>query len=77
MEREDRGAFNEIVELASAPISQIITPPGESGFIPYPVAATPHIRDQVPLYESFTYRPMPFTLGELEAPTTTQTLTLP
>ena len=77
MEREDRGAFNEIVELAATPISQIITPPGESGFIPYPVAPGPHVRDQVPFYESFTYRPMPFSLAELETPTTTQTLILP
>ncbi len=79
IEREDRGSFNELIELGPTLMSQIIMPPGESGFIPFPVPASapPHMRDQAPLYEAFTYRPMPFALGDLEGPTTTQTLTLP
>jgi len=32
-------------------------------------ALGPHVRDQMPLYEAFTHRPMPFTLAELETPT--------
>ena len=79
MEREDRGSFNEVIEMAPTPVGQIIVPPGESGFIPSPIPASPppHLRDQLPLYESFSYRPMPFAPGDLEGPTTTETLTLP
>lgn len=79
IEREDRGSFNELIELAPTPISQIIMPPGQSGFIPIPrpPVAPVHMRDQLGLYESFTYRPMPFAPGDLEGPTTSQTLTLP
>lgn len=79
IEREDRGSFNEVLEMAPAPIGQIIVPPGESGFLPLPLPASPppHLRDQVADYEAFVYRPMPFALADLEGPTTTEVLTLP
>jgi hypothetical protein len=74
----DPGSFNEVIEMAPTPVGQIIVPPGESGFIPFPIPASPpqHLRDQLPLYESFSYRPMPFAPGDLEGPTTTETLPL-
>ncbi|HLK10203.1 MAG TPA: penicillin acylase family protein [Candidatus Binatia bacterium] len=79
IEREDRGSFNEVLEMDATPVGQIIVPPGESGFLPLPLPASPppHLRDQVADYESFTYRPMPFALGDLEGPTTSEVLTLP
>jgi len=67
-----------VIEIAPTPVGQIIVPPGESGFIPFPIPASPppHLRDQLPLYESFSYRPMPFAPGDLEGLTTTETLPL-
>jgi hypothetical protein len=35
------------------------------------------LRDQLALYESFGFHGLPFAPGDLEGPTTTQTLTLP
>jgi penicillin amidase len=79
MERENRGSFNEVIELADTPISQIIMPPGESAFIPFPppLSAPVHMRDQLAPYQAFTYRNMPFCLACLDGPTTTETITLP
>ena len=80
IEREDRGTMNEVIELTPTLSSEIIVPPGETGFIPgppAPVQPPPHLRDQVPVYESFQYHSLPFTQAELEAPTTTQTITVP
>lgn len=77
MERENRGTFNEIIELSPTPTGQIIVPPGNSGYISSAFVESPHLRDQLPLYEAFQYRPLPFALTDLEGPTTTETLTLP
>src|SRR5262249_36873822 len=91
IEREDRGTMNEGSELTPTPSSEVIArtptlssestvPPGERGFIPgppAPVQPPPPLRDQVPVYESFQYHSLPFTQAELEAPTTTQTITVP
>jgi penicillin amidase len=78
IEREDRGTMNEIIELTPTLSSQIIVPPGNSGYIqPSLFPEPPHLRDQVALYESFQYRSLPFTPAELEGPTASQTITLP
>ncbi len=78
IEREDRGTMNEVIELAPTLAAEIIVPPGETGHIPVTaMSEPPHLRDQVPVYESFQYHSLPFTPGELEGPTTTQTITVP
>ena len=77
MERENRGTFNEIIELSPTPTGQIIVPPGNSGYISPADVESPHLRDQLSLYEAFQYRPLPFAPSDLETPTTTETLTLP
>lgn len=77
MERENRGTFNEVIELSATPTGRIIVPSGNSGFIPATFVEPPHLRDQLPLYEAFQFRLMPFALSDLEGPTTTETLTLP
>lgn len=77
MERENRGTFNEIIELSPTITGQIIVPPGNSGYISPADVESPHLRDQLSLYEAFQYRPLPFAPSDLETPTTTETLTLP
>ena len=78
IEREDRGTMNEVIELAPTLAAEIIVPPGETGHIPVTAMSEPaHLRDQVPVYESFQYHSLPFTPGELEGPTTTQAITVP
>jgi penicillin amidase len=77
MERENRGTFNEIIELSTPPSGRIIVPAGNSGYISPDFVESPHLRDQLPLYEAFQYRTMPFAPTDLEGPTTTTTLTLP
>jgi len=77
MERENRGTFNEILELSATPSGRIIVPPGNSAYISPDLVESPHLRDQLGLYEAFQYRKMPFALTDLEGPTTTETLTLP
>jgi hypothetical protein len=70
--------MNEVIELTATVSGRIIVPPGETAHIP--VAAMPepaHLRDQLALYESFGFHGLPFAPGDLEGPTTTQTLTLP
>jgi penicillin amidase len=72
MERENRGSFNLVVDLGSPVRGEIIVPPGESGSFTIDDVGhePPHLRDQLPLYESFGYRRQPFTRDELEAPIT-------
>ncbi|HKA28833.1 MAG TPA: hypothetical protein VKH82_05625 [Candidatus Binatia bacterium] len=70
--------MNEVIELTPTLASQIVVPPGNSGYIqPSLFPEPPHLRDQVALYESFQYHSLPFTQAELEGPTTSQTITLP
>jgi penicillin amidase len=72
MERENRGSFNLVVHLGSPVEGEIVVPPGESGSFTLADVGNepPHLRDQLPLYESFGYRRQPFTRDELEAPIT-------
>jgi penicillin amidase len=75
MERENRGSFNLVVDLGSPVRGEIVVPPGESGsFTALDVIEPPHLRDQLPLYESFGYRRQPFAPGELEPPVTAKTI---
>jgi penicillin amidase len=76
--REDRGAFNLLVELGHPVRGQIIVPPGESGtFTASDLQHEPaHLRDQLPLYEAFQYREQPFTPGALEPPVDREVVTI-
>ncbi len=75
MERENRGSFNLVVDLGAPVRGEIVVPPGESGTVTASdVDEPPHLRDQLPLYESFGYRRQPFAPGELEPPVTAKTI---
>ncbi len=67
----NRGTYNHIAELRPAadgfPLGQSVIPPGQSGFVPYTGFPSPHAYDQVPLYASWTYKPMWLTRAEVEA----------
>jgi hypothetical protein len=78
-ERQNRGSFNLLIEPGVPGGGQIIVPPGQSGALPTGAISTepPHLRDQLPLYEAFTYRRMADTRADVEAPTTLITLVLP
>ena len=68
----------KLIELLPTVASQIVVPPGNSGYIPPTLTPEPpHLRDQVALYEAFQYHALPFVPAELEGPTTTQTITVP
>jgi len=79
MERENRGSYNLLVEVGAPAGGQIIVPPGESGALPVGALAAepPHLRDQLRLYESFTYRRIPDARADIEPPLRTRTLDVP
>jgi penicillin G amidase len=79
MERENRGSYNLLVELGAPGGGQIIVPPGESGALPIGslLPEPPHLRDQLRLFESFTYRRIPDARADIEAPLQTRTLDVP
>ncbi len=67
----NRGTYNHIAELRPAtdgfPLGESVIPPGQSGFVAYTGFPSPHAYDQVPLYASWTYKPMWLTRAEVEA----------
>jgi penicillin amidase len=65
----NRGTYNQIVEMVAdgLPNAKNVIPPGQSGFLQFPGLPSPHVADQVPLYATWTYKPMLFTLEALEA----------
>lgn len=70
--------MNQLIELLPTVASQIVVPPGNSGYIPPSLTPEPpHLRDQVALYEAFQYHALPFVPAELEGRTTTQTIAVP
>jgi penicillin amidase len=71
----NRGTYNQIVEMragGSLPNAMNVIPPGQSGFVAFPAIADPHVADQVPLYASWTYKPMRFTRPGVESVKTWQ-----
>jgi hypothetical protein len=74
VERANRGAVNFIVEPGRA--AAVVVPPGNSGHIPPGGFGAQNLYDQLPLYESFRYRPWQLTGEPLEEPTVTETLPL-
>jgi len=79
MPRENRGSFNLLIELGPSFAGRIIVPPGESGALPAGGIASepPHLRDQLPLYQSFAYRRIPASRAAIAAPSVTRTLVVP
>ena len=66
----NRGTYNQIVEMrggGSFPNAMNVIPPGQSGLVLYPGVANPHVADQVPLYASWTYKPIRLTRAAIEA----------
>ena len=72
----NRGTYNQIAEMVAGgvPDAMNVIPPGQSGFVQYPGIPTAHAYDQVPLYASWTYKPMLFTLAAVEAVETSRTV---
>lgn len=70
----NRGTYNQIAEMprekgkASLPPHAVnVIPPGQSGFISLSNRANPpHTLDQLPLYESWTYKPLRFSYRNIE-----------
>jgi len=77
MHNMNRGTYNQIVEMiqrgrrncwgTTTPNAMNVIPPGQSGFMNYLGQPHPHAYDQLPLYESWTYKPMLFTKGDIYA----------
>jgi len=65
----NRGTYNQITEMVpgGVPNAMNVIPPGQSGFLEYPGIPSPYAYDQVPLYASWTYKPMLFALAAVEA----------
>ena len=72
VEHANRGAVNFVVEPGGA--AGVVVPPGNSGHIPPGGFGAEHLYDQLPLYESFRYRPWRRTGEPLEEPTVVETL---
>jgi len=69
----NRGTYNHIAELPlkvlwwyPKPIAFNVIPPGQSGFLNY-LYQYNHAYDQLPLYETWTYKPIRFGLGPNQA----------
>jgi penicillin amidase len=70
----NRGTYNQIAEMLSEglPNAKNVIPPGQSGLVLLPGIPSPYVADQVPLYASWTYKPMLFTREAVEAVKTSQ-----
>jgi penicillin amidase len=68
----NRGTYNHIAEMSTPQVAVNVIPPGTSGLLVYPGVPSAHAYDQVELYASWTYKPMLFTLGAVEAVKTWQ-----
>jgi len=72
----NRGTYTQIAEMVAGgvPNAMDVIPPGQSGFLEYPGFPSPYAYDQVPLYASWTYKPMLFTLAAVEGVETSRTV---
>lgn len=76
MHAMNRGTYNQIVEMPrwkwkditrqDPPNAVNVIPPGQSGFMNY-LQQFNHAYDQLPLYETWTYKPMLFRYSAIEA----------
>jgi len=68
---QNRGAVNHIVTLSpNNIIGEIITSPGNSGFIKTDGTKSPHFGDQVNMFINFDYKPMLFVEAQVDAAVT-------
>jgi len=69
MHSMNRGTYNHIAEMPmqwlKPPHAVDVIPPGQSGFVQYPGIPSPHAYDQLPLYETWTYKPMFFCFWDI------------
>lgn len=66
----NRGTYNHIAEMPwtkKPPHAVDVIPPGQSGFMNYLGIPSPHAYDQLPLYETWTYKPMLHRYGDIKA----------
>ena len=70
----NRGTYNHIAEMSTPQEAKNVIPPGASGFVQYPGIPSAYAYDQVPLYASWTYKPMLYTLTAVEAVETSRTV---
>jgi penicillin amidase len=56
---QNRSTFMMAVDVGPTVTGQDLLPPGESGFISAAGVPSPHMCDQVSLFNDFTYKPMP------------------
>jgi penicillin amidase len=70
----NRGTYNQIAEMVAdgLPNAENVIPPGQSGLVLLPGIPSPYVADQVPLYASWTYKPILFTQEAVEAVKTSQ-----
>lgn len=67
----NRGTYNQIAEMPNwlwwwkPPHAVNVIPPGQSGFMNYLFQPSPHAYDQLPLYETWTYKPMLFSFKDI------------
>jgi len=67
----NRGTYNQIAEMPrfswwwKPPHAVNVIPPGQSGFMQFPGIPSPHAYDQLPLYETWTYKPMLFSFKDI------------
>jgi penicillin amidase len=64
----NRGTYNQIAEMVAGDLPKAVSviPPGQSGLVIFPGVPSPYAYDQVPLYASWTYKPMLFTLRAVQ-----------
>jgi hypothetical protein len=60
---QNRSTFMMAVDVGPVVTGQDLLPPGESGFISAAGVPSPHMCDQVSLFNDFTYKPMPTARG--------------
>jgi penicillin G amidase len=57
---QNRSTWMQAMDVAPRGITGVsVLPPGESGFIDKNGTFSPHFADQVPLFDTFTYKPIP------------------
>jgi penicillin G amidase len=56
---QNRSTYMQAIDMRPPVVGVNVLPPGQSGFISAAGVPSPHLCDQVGLFDSFTYKPMP------------------
>jgi hypothetical protein len=56
---QNRSTYMQAIDLNQQVVGVNVLPPGQSGFISAAGTPDPHLCDQVGLFNSFQYKPMP------------------